>query len=138
MICFINSHRSSPWQEFMRIKILSLVSVIGALLFTSNVAMGQERLLDSASHSADSLRASHEFKEAQKAEDAASIRELKKDRAETRTKAREAQRVEREANNAAMESRNAYRAEKKAQKARIKADAQAKKASRARDRSDQN
>lgn len=126
-------------RKFMRIeKAVSLASVIGALLFVSNVGMCQDRILDSARHSADSLRVSNEYNEAQKAEDAASIRELKEERAETRMKAREAQRVEREANNAATESRNAYRAEKKAQKARLKADAQAKKASRARDRSDQN
>lgn len=126
-------------RKFMRIeKAVSLASVIAALLFISNVAMCQERILDSTRHSADSLRVRNEYNAAQKAEDAASIRELKEERAETRMKAREAQRVERDANDAATESRNAYRAEKKAQKARLKADAQAKKASRARDRSDQN
>ena len=122
----------------MSIKAISLASVIGILLLVSNVAVGQDTGVDSMTYNADSVREDNEYRAAQKAEDAASIRRLKEERSETRTKAKEAQRVEREANNAATESRNAYRAERKAQKARVKADAQAKKASKARHRSDQN
>ena len=70
--------------------------------------------------------------------DANRMADAKRDRKETKAKAKKAQRIENEANDAARESKNALRAERRAQKSRKQADKQAEKASDARDKSNNN
>lgn len=74
----------------------------------------------------------------QKQEDANRIEEAKAVQQETKEIAKETQRIDREASSAAREARMALKAEKKAQKARKDADSQARKAVRAKNRSDKN
>ena len=74
----------------------------------------------------------------QNQEDATRMSDLKDERKSTKATAREAKRVERDARSAARESRSAYRTEKKAQKSRTDADKQAKKAVKAKEKSDGN
>jgi Na+-transporting NADH:ubiquinone oxidoreductase subunit NqrC len=62
----------------------------------------------------------------------------KVDRKETKAKAKAAKRIERDANDAAKQSRYAVTSERKAQKSRKQANDQAEKASKARDKSDNN
>lgn len=64
--------------------------------------------------------------------------DVKKERAQTRAKAKESQRVSGDAEDAAKQSRQAVRAEKRAQKSRERADRQAEKAEKARIKSDGN
>jgi hypothetical protein len=89
----------------------------------------------------DSMARAYHEQEAvkyQDRKDSDNLTDLKSEKRETKTKAREAQRVERDANDAARESKLAYRREKKAQKAREQADKQSRKAAKARIKSDKN
>ena len=123
----------------MKLKALISTFALGGLSFFALHAVAQEQPVSNTEYQdQDSARNANERQAEQVVQDAESMKDLKQERAETRTKAKEARRVERDANDAAMESRNAYRTEKKAQRTRKNADAQAKKARKARDKSDEN
>ena len=70
----------------------------------------------------------------QKTTDDQTLSDLKHDRADTKRQAKDAQRVEDNASNSAKASKAAYKTEKKAQKARRRADGDAKKAARAKEK----
>lgn len=123
----------------MKLKaLISTIALGGFLLLTYQAEAQEQSVTNTEYQDQDSARNANERQAEQVEQDAESMKDLKRDRAETRTKAKEARRVERDANDAAMESRNAYRTEKKAQRTRKNADAQAKKARKARDKSDEN
>jgi hypothetical protein len=71
----------------------------------------------------------------QKAQDAATIENLKDESNNAKDVAKDAQHVERAASDASKQSKSALKQEKKAQKARKKADAQIEKAEKARNKS---
>jgi hypothetical protein len=122
-------------------RLICTLALGSSLLFATN-AVGQERsLMTKAEHERmDSLSVAFKKTQAkeQKDRDAKTMSDLKSGQNATKATAKEAARVEQDASDAAKESRNAYRTEKKAQKARKHADAQAKKAARAKDKSDDN
>jgi hypothetical protein len=72
----------------------------------------------------------------QKAQDEATIENLKNEKNTSREVAKDAQQAGRNASDAAKQSKSALKSEKKAQKARRKADEQSMKAVKARDKSD--
>jgi hypothetical protein len=82
--------------------------------------------------------ATHQEAQVQSKKDENRMADAKRDRKETKAKAKKARRIESEANDAARESKNALRAERRAQKSRKLADKQAEKASVARDKSNDN
>lgn len=79
----------------------------------------------------DSLAAARDIQRIEKTTDAKNLSDLKDEKADAKSQAREAQRVEKDASNSAKAAKNAYKSEKKAQKARKHADADAKKARKA-------
>jgi hypothetical protein len=131
-------------QEKNTMKISTIIYSLtlgGTLLFASQLkAQERTQMSKTEDERIDSLQTVYrsDQKKTQETKDQENLSTLKDERADTRSKAKEAQRVERDANNAAYESKNAYKAERKAQKSRRKADAQAKKAARARDKSNNN
>jgi hypothetical protein len=72
----------------------------------------------------------------QKAQDAATIEDLKDERDNAKDVAKDAQHVEQAASDASKQSKSALKQEKKAQKARRKADAQIEKAEKARNKAE--
>lgn len=138
-LLFSLGHCSNVGHNFMRLKALISTFALGGFLFFTHHAVAQEQsVTNTENQDQDSARNANERQAEQVEQDAESMKDLKQERAQTRTKAKEARRLERDANDAAVESRNAYRTEKKAQRTRKSADAQAKKARKARDKSDEN
>jgi hypothetical protein len=82
--------------------------------------------------------ATYQEAQVQNRKDENRISDAKRDKKETKAKAKKAQQVENDANDAARQSKSALRAERRAQKSRKLADKQADKASDARDKSNSN
>jgi hypothetical protein len=124
----------------MKLKTIILTLTLSApVLFASEVfAQDQPVLSNEEFVRMDSVQSAKKAAVIQKEQDEDRLTTAKDEKRKTKAKAKEAARVEREASDAARESRNALRTEKKAQKARKHADAQAKKASRARIKSEKN
>ena len=121
-------------------KILSLIAVGAASLFTFQLSAQDSPITRTEYNRMDSLQGAYDRDEVQtqKAEDLQNMTDAKNDQSETKAKAKEAQRIEGEANDAAKQSKNALKSEKKAQKQRKKADKQADKAKASRDKSNLN
>ena len=116
-----------------------LLSASCSIMASQAVAQSPTEMTQAESDRNDSLKVSHDAEvRSQAKQDKENLSDLKSERSDTRTKAREARRIEGEANDAARESRTAYRSEKKAQKARLQADKQSKKAAKARSISNDN
>lgn len=127
----------------MKLKITMLAVAMGALSFFTIESNGQERTEMSKDEQVrmDSMQTAYRKDQEvriQHANDKEKMASAKDARNDTKVKAKEAQRVNQEASAAARESRYALRAEKKAQKLRKQADAQAKRAAKARVKSDKN
>lgn len=127
-------------------KMIILPLAITALVFGSLDLKSQDRMqaksetvspgVVNVAHQQDSV----ELAQARNLQDRNEERmaDAKKERTESRAKAKESQRISNEADDAAKQSRQAVRAEKRAQKFRDKADKQARKAEEARKKSDGN
>lgn len=113
---------------------LSLLSVELLAQRHTELEIREHQRYDSVQKEIDKARLIQE----QKVEDANRIEDAKTVQQETKEIAKETQRIDREASSAAREARIALKAEKKAQKARKDADQQARKAVRAKERSDKN
>jgi hypothetical protein len=125
----------------MKINTIIMTLALGSLSLASIETYGQYRTESTRSEAErlDSASTMYRNEQVQQTEqDAERLADVKKDRRETKAKAKEARRVEQEASDAARESKYALRAEKRAQKSRKDADKQAQKANRARIRSDKN
>lgn len=129
-----------PKANTMKTNISILTLTLGAFMFLTGNLYAQDNSESRAaeSHRMDSVAARHESDLIQKAEDETRLTEAKRDKRQSKAKAKDAQRAGREASVAARESRNSYKAEKSAQKARRKADKQAIRASKAKRKSDAN
>jgi hypothetical protein len=103
--------------------------IFGAFILFSNKLYSQQ-------DSSRSLSKSEQVNN-QKAQDAATIDNLKDQNNAAKADAKDAQKVERDANDASKQSKSALKSEKKAQKARKKADEQSIKAEKARDKSNE-
>lgn len=122
-----------------KIFILALTLIASSLI--TNKVYSQSRIeMDTvALDRNDSLQtATSNEANIQQAKDENTMAAAKAERKETRAKAKAAKRVERDANDAAKQSRYAVRSERRAQTSRKQANDQAEKASKARDKSDNN
>lgn len=125
----------------MKYKNTILTITLGALSIFSYEVYAQEQGSMSKREIAhmDSVEAeSKKVIQAQKTKDENTMADFRRDKKQTKAKAKDAQRIERDANAAARESRVALRAERRAQQSRKDANKQAEKAEKARDKSDKN
>lgn len=99
----------------------------GALTFISNRMFSQQ---DSSKTLSPSEQVNYH-----KAQDAATIDDLKNERDNAKEVAKDAQQLERDASDASKQSKSALKSERKAQKARKRADQQSIKAEKARNKS---
>lgn len=122
----------------MKYKII-LLTVAAATFFAGQAFAQSVDMTEAQRDYKDSVEtATYREAAVQTRKDENRMADAKRDRKETKAKAKKAQRIENDANDAARESKNAFRAERKAQKSRKQADKQAEKASDARDKSNNN
>jgi len=121
----------------MKLRTVILTFIVSALsLFTCELyAQETNEMSDRQKAASDSIQKAHEM---QNKLDRNAIDDAKEAKNETKIKEKEAVRIKRDASDASVQSKKALKMEKNAQKSRRSADQQSKRASDARDKSDNN
>ena len=134
---YVNGDAKMCRNLFMKFKTMVITLALSSSILLVTEAAGQDALTlqQRQTKSLDSLaNVRNEQASLQKKTDEQTLSVLKDNRSDTKHQAKEAHRAETDASNSAKASKSAYKTERKAQKARRHADSQAKKAAKAKEK----